>query len=859
MPFLIPFAAAAIGAIGAVAGVIAIGAIAIAGVIALGALLKPKIPNTNAASAGALQNTLNPEEYRKIVFGKTVGGNDTRYWEVYGKAGYDQIIVVATHKINSFQGMWIEGNGPQTFDGSGNANGTFTVNNGDGSTSSVSYAGILNVLYKTVGVTGTFLAAGAGTLWAGISGKYPSLTGCAYYRLKWTYNQSKLPNGFPTKFIQVVEGAFVYDPRLDSTNGGSGSHRYYDQTTWSYATLDSNSVPIGRNNALQALWYLLGWTITNPSTGATTLVAGRGIQPGDIDFSSFIQAANDCESAHYYSDMILSTGDSHTTNESIISAASQAIIADTGGLWTYKVAVDDTSNIAVAFTDDDVVSSFSWNPKAPIINTYNQVDGSFIDTSVNSLYQSAPYPIVSDSGYLTQDDNIPDRQQLDFQSIQDASQAQKLARIWLNKNRLTGQFKASFNWKALQARNYDCVTLTFSYLGWNAKLFRIVNMAINPMGAVDLVLQEENSSVYAGGAIIAYVPPIVGSVYNVQQQVDLTGLSATAIAVPSGGTQAIDGIVITWTPVLPNVKKVELLYKKSSDTNYISAGNFTSDISETLLTPIQPNTNYDIIGRTITVNNIASNYAYLTVTSAGYTTATANQSFQQNTDPALTQVILDGAFWSDTNTNHLKLRLSGTWVIVADISASGPVGGGGAGLSDGDILLSSTTSGSGSFTVPSNALGFIWIEVWAVGGNGVLYVSGGGKGGGGSSVSYGGGGGQYFKHHMAVTPGSTVIAYNLGTVNTNSTVTSPALTAHCGVTGSGASAGAGGAGTTGANLTTTNGRNGGLTNTWDGGGAGNGGGDQTTDGNMGTAPGGGSGGYAGSPSPAKILITTKAT
>jgi hypothetical protein len=89
----------------------------------------------------------------------------------------------------------------------------------------------------------------------------PSFAGCAYthfditvpsylYRWWWTY----MPGGYSSSgnssgamdsvpWAADVHGLKLYDPRLDSTNGGSGSHRYSDPTTWAYS---NNPILISR-------------------------------------------------------------------------------------------------------------------------------------------------------------------------------------------------------------------------------------------------------------------------------------------------------------------------------------------------------------------------------------------------------------------------------------------------------------------------------------------------------------------------------------------------------------------------------------------------------------------------------------
>ena len=840
--------AAIISTIATVLTVAVVAAAVIGGVILLAKALMPKIPGANAASMGALNQSLSVDAFRVIVLGKAPCGNDIRYWETYGATGFDQIIAAATHKITSFQKFYIEGR-EVTFAGgtsTGAATGTVavsTIGNAAYVPASTDFAGCLTKDNVAVGVTATTVTGttGGGTLWTSAS----SFTGCAYYRLKWTYNQSKMPNGFPSKTTQIVEGSPVYDPRKDSTNGGSGSHRPGDNTTWTYSDLDSNSVPIGRNNALQMLRYLLGWHITNPATSAYVLVDGRGVDPNDINYASFIAAANTCETEQYYTDCILSTGDSHTTNEAIIAGGAGGVILDTGGLWAYHPATNDTASIAVAFNDDDIVSGVVWNPKDTIANLYNQVGGNFIDPSATSVYQPQPYPVVTDATYLSQD-GVAKRMTLDFQNVQSASLAQKLARIALNKNRVTGTFTASFTYKALQANNYDCVTLSFASFGWTNKLFRVISMSINPIGAIDMVLQEEFAAIYTGGTINTYNPPVAGAIYNPRQQIALAGLSVTASTFFAAGTQQVDGLTVTWTAVAENVKRVEVQTRVTGSTNWIDAGIANYGVGAVDVYPLLQNTGYDIQARTVSINDVAGAWVSTTQTTGNNTTATQNQTFNQATDPALTQTVNDGAFWTNSAAGTFNQRIGGAWITVAVISN----------IVDGTVLFDSGTPGAFSMTVPSGALAHVWIEIWGAGGGANAWVG-----------VRGGGGGGYSKHYMAVTPGSTNITGTIGaggaglstigiaTTGGTTSVTSPSITANGGAGGSNGAGGAGGT-ASGGSVTNTTGTAG---TTSYGGGSPNGGANQTTSA-IGNTPGGGgygAGGAAFKGAAGRVLITAK--
>lgn len=168
---------------------------------------------------------------------------------------------------------------------------------------------------------------------------------------------------------------------------------------------------------------------------------------------------------------------------------------------------------------------------------------------------------------------------------------------------------------------------------------------------------------------------------------------------------------------------------------------------------------------------------------------------------------------------------------------------------DGNVLFDQTTAGSWTFTVPDGTP-LVEIQIWGGGGAGGN-SSGGSKGS--VNPGYGGGGGAYVAHKISVTVGQ-VLSGTVGTGGANglngtaTTCSSPSLSAAYGTAAvSNTSQGVGGT-ASGGNVANTNGHNGGLTNVWDGGGAGNGGGDQTANANPGTQPGGGgSGGYYGSP------------
>lgn len=495
-----------LGAVGAVVGFIAGGpAGAVIGFsIGMGigaaaqyAAMQTDTPSISSATDSRLSVSIDVDENRKIAFGETALGTDQRYWETYGaeNSQFDQVIAAAGHEIYEFGALYFD---DELVEFSGNAA------TGD-------YSGALSKEDRLVGVTGTALTVGAGTKWTSSA----SMTGIAHYALKINYSQEKFPRGIPTRITRVGKGALVYDPRRDSTvTGGSGTHRADDQTTWEYAPVDSNGEPIGRNPALQLLWYQIGWRVTNPDTLEEILVCGQGRPLDDIEFESFITAANDCEENEYYSDVLLSTGDAHQTNTAVLEAACAGKLMDNGGRIGLRIRTDTTGDIVQAFGEGDVLDAEAsvWTQRLPLAERWNQGVGSFVDPE--SLFQLTPLPTVRDTTYETEDGFQKAGPSFRFDAVQDPAQAQKLVRLALNISRFQGVFVAPFNWAAKKVRVWDCVTLDFPRLGFSDKVFRVLDKRTDPMGAIWLMLREDDPSIYTPGTVTPLPPPGVGAGYD---------------------------------------------------------------------------------------------------------------------------------------------------------------------------------------------------------------------------------------------------------------------------------------------------------------------------------------------------------
>lgn len=453
--------------------------------------LGPKAPKVNRDTEGRLHATVEPSAPRKLIFGRTALATDIRYQAFTGtdKEYYWQVVCNASHYAEQEE-LWLDDK--QAWTASGGVTST--------------YAGYLTVTAINEGNSGNVQSIDS--QWGPSANT--RLTGCAYLviRYKLTGNSKKVESPFaqsvPTRMTVIGKGLRVYDPRRDSTVGGSGSMRANDQTTWAYS---AGGVDIGRNPALQMLTWLLGWKINGK------LAVGRGVKPNRIDFDSFMAAANLCEESvalaaggtepRYCCDGIFAEDEDGGSILTAFSAAMNGVLRDNGGKLALSVLHNDLATPIMSLSDDDVMGPFDWQQTQPLEHHRNIVRGRYTDPSANSLYQLVDYPQIS----IASPDGLDRILTLDLPGVQSPAQAQRLAKSALQRLQYGGVLTVPINARGWALLVGDVVEWTLTPLGFTNKLFRLVERTIRFDGISECVFAEEHADIYAWDAEES--PPVV--------------------------------------------------------------------------------------------------------------------------------------------------------------------------------------------------------------------------------------------------------------------------------------------------------------------------------------------------------------
>lgn len=538
----------------------------------VGLLFKaPKVTTdtTNKSTETRLNATLVPDEYCKIGFGETAVGTDVRFWEVFGPTNnkFVQVIKASGVEIEAFGNLYLD-EVPVPFAPEGDSGWEFATN---------AYGGMLRRRCVTKGTRLNARTLGSGTRWRSNN---CFATGTAYFILEWTPDNEKMPNGIPSRMTQVGRMSKVYDPRRDSSRGGVGTHRIDNPATWQYSPLDSNGQPIGRNNALQMLTYVIG-LFAQAQSGAWVRIGGRGVAANDIEIETFAHAANVCEAEGWYSDVLLSTGDDHARNESIIASAAAGELQDVGGRFSYFVATNDAADVSIVLTESDIVGDISWEPEKAIKEDFNEQPGSFIDPA--TLFQKRSLPFAFSQEYYDIDGGKFRGEPLDLISVQDPAQAQKLLRLKLNRSRFPGEFIAPFNLKGLAVRPQSLLKLTFAPFGWTEKLFRVTQQGIATEGGIQLVLNEDDPSIYTPGVVVPLPPPSASYGGSATQTYPVDGIQVEVGQINSEYS-ARDCAWVGFSVPSTNVVRTEVRFRRA--TKWVEAEEQTPPTEEEPNPPI---------------------------------------------------------------------------------------------------------------------------------------------------------------------------------------------------------------------------------------------------------------------------------
>jgi hypothetical protein len=501
---------------------------------------KPSAPSNSASRGYSITGESGAAIDHQIIYGTAKVGGVRVYDSTTGGANnkyLHRILVFAGHEIDSYAEIYVN-NDLVTLDGSG-----FVTAPAQYVSGANKYIRIKKYLGTAAQTADTDLIADTGPELTPTTGEWSSLhklSNLAYLYVRLEYNADVFPNGVPT-ISAVVKGKKVYDPRTTTT-------------VWS------------DNPALCLRDYL-------------TADYGLGVSSARISDDHVIAAANICDQSVTTA---LGTTTRYTCNGAFVTAFTPSqvisdIITSMGGLFWYsqgkwRMKASAYTAPTVTLTEDDLRSSVSVSTRHSRRDTFNTVKGKF--KGAESDWQEADYPQVISNPAIIADNNIINTADYSLPFTTSSITAQRIAKIFLFRNREQLTVSASFGLKAFQVEVGDIVNLSLARFGWLPKTFEITNWSFGLTEGLDLqvnlTLREISSQVFddVDGSIFESNNTSLPSPFTVAS-VGITLSQETVISFESLTNTLYASITAADTS---DVERVEVQYKLSSDTVFNSMG-----------------------------------------------------------------------------------------------------------------------------------------------------------------------------------------------------------------------------------------------------------------------------------------------
>jgi hypothetical protein len=392
------------------------------------------------------------------------------------------------------------------------------------------------------------------------------LSGLAYVALRFKWNQDAF-SGLPEVRV-TVRGKKIYDPRLDSTKGGSGSHRQDTASTWAYSA----------NSSLVLLDYLRNSRY------------GKGL-PNDAfetNYDTFKTSANTCDTqvtpySGATSDINLFETNAVIDSEKKVLENVRELLVPMRAIFNYtqgkyKIIIEGSGSSQLLLTKDNVVSEVKLQGESKS-EKYNRVIGTFTNPEKDYQSDTVSFPPFDDSALpvedqhatmLSDDNNTLLERSFDMLQVTSPYQAEEICENILKRSRNNLKAEVTVTSEALNLSIGDIVTATYDTAGFSAKPFRVMSLAINSDSTVTLGLEEHQDNFYTWESK-SVAPTIADTVLP-------NPFSVSAPASVTLDDQLIeysDGVVITALDVtigasLDNfVDYYQVEYKLSTDTDYI--------------------------------------------------------------------------------------------------------------------------------------------------------------------------------------------------------------------------------------------------------------------------------------------------
>lgn len=372
------------------------------------------------------------------------------------------------------------------------------------------------------------------------------LSGVAYVVMTLRFNR-EIWQGPPTVRFEL-DGIPLYDPRLDSSVGGSGAHRWNDPTTW------------GPTENLAVIAYNMMRGIPIPGGN----IYGGEVAGDDLPLANAVAGMNVCDTlvsgrAQYRGGLEISVDEEPAIYIEELLKAGLGQVSELGGVFRTRWGAPDAAVMAITDEDISVNNPQEFDPFPGIEATYNAIR--ITHPNVETAWEPAQTPALYNAVWEAEDGDRRLPIQMEVAACFDHAQAQQLQSAYIRDERRFRQHQIVLPPEAQILEPLDTLAWTSERNGYSNKLFEVVAARYVPKTMmVALTLRERDPADYDWSSELelpsapGYVPTERAPRSVADADWSVTGTSVTDA---SGGARR-PALLIQWDPeVIEDARQLE--------------------------------------------------------------------------------------------------------------------------------------------------------------------------------------------------------------------------------------------------------------------------------------------------------------
>lgn len=380
----------------------------------------------------------------------------------------------------------------------------------------------------------------------------------------------ELWTGYP-KLKHIIDGARLYDPTRDSTNGGDGLQRFSDYATWGG---DGDDLPIVQTyNVLRGIRFNGMWMVGLQKASQATLPT--------INWNAQIAKCRtpitgpDGDEPTYLSGLQVAVNVPAGQILNPLMTACQGKVTEVGGF--YKVYCGAPDSPSFEFTDDDLISSEpqTYNPFRTLADSINGITGTYPDPSQG--WNTATAPALYSPENEARDGSRRLLATPPFDAVYRAAQVQRLMQSALLAARRERRHVAVFPARYWFIEPGDVGKWNSVRNGYVNKLFEITATVDKPNVCTGTSLAEVDPADYGWNHSTDYRPSTGGPITFVRPAAQgvIDWNVEGAIVYDDDGLPRRPCAHLSWDGDIPGVIGIRWRIRLKSDQSPVTADNFS--------------------------------------------------------------------------------------------------------------------------------------------------------------------------------------------------------------------------------------------------------------------------------------------